>query len=98
MLEPQNQGNDKDGTSEENMKEKQGKKTDLPHEMKSEFPAFLHETTSDLKAEKKAKGHVLMLENQDVLHEMTSEYKKHLHETTSDYTVSSLEKHRRFRG
>lgn len=39
-----------------------------------------------------------MLENQDVLHEMTSEYKKHLHETTSDYTVSSLEKQRRFRG
>ena len=25
MLEPQNQGNGKDGTSEENMKEKQGK-------------------------------------------------------------------------
>ena len=68
------------------------------HEAESEFPAFLHETTSDLKAEKKAEGHALVLKNQDVLHEMTSEYKKHLHEITSDYTVSSLEKQRRFRG
>ena len=68
------------------------------HEAESEFPAFLHETTSDLKAEKKAEGHVLVLKNQDVLHEMTSEYKKHLHEATSDYSVSSLEKQRRFRG
>lgn len=66
--------------------------------MKSEFPVFLHETTSDLKTEKKAEGHALVLKNQDVLHEMTSEYKKHLHEITSDYTVSSLEKQRRFRG
>lgn len=68
------------------------------HEAESEFPAFLHETTSDLKAEKKAEGHALVLKNQDVLHEMTSEYKKHLHEATSDYSVSSLEKQRRFRG
>lgn len=57
------------------------------HEMKSEFPVFPHETTSDLKTEKKAEGHALVLENQDVLHEITS-----------DYTVSSLEKQRRFRG
>lgn len=57
------------------------------HEAESEFPAFLHETTSDLKAEKKAEGHALVLKNQDVLHEITS-----------DYTVSSLEKQRRFRG
>lgn len=48
---------------------------------------FLHETTSDLKTEKKAEGHALVLKNQDVLHEITS-----------DYTVSSMEKQRRFRG
>ena len=63
-----------------------------------DFLAFLHETTSDLKTEKKSEGHALVLENQDVLHEMTSEYKKHLHEITSDYTASSLEKQRKFRG
>lgn len=34
----------------------------------------------------------------DLLHEMKSEFPAFLHETTSDYTVSSLEKQRRFRG